>query len=71
MPTLFDDILRTGDVIEIDTTDDDDAVTALVLLATDDFAILDLCDGSTPIVVNAQELTRYRKFGAAEVLGIG
>ena len=67
--TLFTDTLRTGDVIEIDV--DADAVTALVLLATDDFAILDLCDGSTPIVVNAQELTRFRKFGPAEVLGIG
>ena len=41
--------LRDGAVIEIEH--DGDAVTALVLLAGDESVILDVCDGSTPIVI--------------------
>jgi hypothetical protein len=56
--------LNAGDVIEVKTAADrgDDVVTVLVLHATDEFLLLDLCDGSTPFVVRAEELVEYRKF---------
>jgi len=38
--------IHDGAVIEIDI--DGEAVTAMVLLAGDDMAILDTCDGSMP-----------------------
>ena len=60
MTTGLIEQLETGDVIELDR--DGDSVTALVLLATDEFVILDLCDGSTPFVVKRDELVDYRKF---------
>ena len=41
---------------------DGEAVTALVLLAGDDMAILDTCDGSTPFVVRYEELGEIRVF---------
>lgn len=53
--------LAAGDVIEV-TTIDGDAMTVLVLLATDDFVVLDPCDDSTPFVIKNSELTEYRKF---------
>ncbi len=68
MTTLLMETLEAGDVIEIRTNaDHDDVMTALVLLATDGFVILDACDGSTPVVVNAEELVEYRKFDAASI----
>ena len=60
MTTTLVQQLETGDVIELDR--DGDPVTALVLLATDEFVILDLCDGSTPIVSKHDEVVDYRKF---------
>jgi hypothetical protein len=56
MPTGF----RDGAVIEIEH--DGEAVTALVLLAGDESVILDMCDGSTPIVVRYDELASFRVF---------
>jgi hypothetical protein len=52
--------LRTGDVIEVDI--ENDGVSALVLLATDEFLILDPCDDRTPIVVRAEDLGPVRVF---------
>jgi len=52
--------LRDGAVIEIEH--DGEAVTALVLLAGDESAILDMCDGSTPFVVRYDELASFRVF---------
>lgn len=60
MTTLLNEKIEAGDVIEI--TIDDDVRSALVLLATDEFAILDTCDGATPFVVKSTELVEYRKF---------
>ena len=40
-------------------------MTVLVLLATDDFVILDPCDDSTPFVMQREELVEYRKFDAS------
>ena len=60
MTTLLNELIETGDVIEL--TIGDDVVSALVLLAADEAVILDACDGSTPFVVNRDELVEYRKF---------
>lgn len=60
MTTLTDEILETGDVIEINR--DGETISALVLLAADTAIILDACDGSTPFVVKRDELTNFRKF---------
>jgi len=60
MTTLLNELIETGDVIEI--TVGDDVVSALVLLAADEALILDACDGSTPFVVKRDELVEYRKF---------
>ena len=60
MTTLLNEKIETGDVIEV--TIDGDVRSAMVLLATDEFAILDTCDGSTPFVVRRDELVEYRKF---------
>jgi hypothetical protein len=60
MTTMLVQQLETGDVIEIDR--DGEPVTALVLLANDEFVIVDLCDGSTPFVAKHDELVDYRKF---------
>lgn len=66
MTTPLMEKLSTGDVIEVRTkADRDDAMTVLVLLATDDFVVLDPCDDSTPFVVLHDELVEYRKFDAA------
>jgi len=65
MTTLLMETLNTGDVIEVRTTaDHDDVMTVLVLLATDDFVILDPCDDTTPFVAQRDELVEYRKFDA-------
>lgn len=59
MDTLLQPI-ETGDVLELAAADD--AVTAMVLLATDEFLVLDRCDGSTPFVLRLDELGDYRRF---------
>ncbi len=66
MTTLLLEELTAGDVLEIKTAEDvaDDVITALVLLATEDFVVLDTCDGSTPFVLQTEELVEYRKFTA-------
>lgn len=51
---------NTGDVIEI--TLDGSELTALVLLAAEEMMILDLCDGSTPVVVRYDEVPAFRVF---------
>lgn len=63
MTTMLMEQLKTGDVIEI-TTPDNDVITVLVLLATDDALVLDPCNDQTPFVVNTGELVEYRKFDA-------
>jgi hypothetical protein len=60
MTTILNEQLDTGDVIEIKLAGD--VTSTMVLLATDDFVILDACDGSTPFVVRHDELIEYRKF---------
>lgn len=62
MSTLLGDKIETGSVLEIKI--DGEWVSALVLLATDEAVILDACDGSTPIVLKAEELPEYRIFEA-------
>ncbi|MEM1332023.1 MAG: hypothetical protein AAGG08_01075 [Actinomycetota bacterium] len=64
MTTLFLEQLTAGDVIEVKTTADvaDDVMTVLVLLATDQFVVLDPRDGTTPFVMQVDELVEYRKF---------
>lgn len=65
MTTMLMETLNTGDVIEIKSNDD--VITVLVLLATDDAVVLDPCDGATPFVVNTDELVEYRKFDATDM----
>jgi hypothetical protein len=60
MTTLLNEILESGDVIEL--TRGDEVISALVLLAADEAIILDACDGSTPFVLTRDELVEYRKF---------
>lgn len=63
MVTMLMEKLQTGDVIEVKTNrGEDDYMTALVLLANDEFTILDPCDGTTPFVLQRDELVEYRKF---------
>ncbi len=60
MTTLLNELIETGDVIEL--TRGGDVISALVLLAADEAVILDACDGSTPFVLKRDELVEYRKF---------
>ena len=62
MTTILNERIDTGDVIEVKLGGE--VVSTLVLLATDDFVILDACDDSTPFVVKHDELVEYRKFDA-------
>jgi hypothetical protein len=55
--------IQDGDVLEIDGPDG--AVTALVLLANAKMVILDLCDDSTPVVIERHSLRPYRVFSDA------
>lgn len=65
MTTLLMETLLAGDVIEIRSkATHDEVMTVLVLLATENFVILDPCDDSTPFVLQASELVEYRKFDA-------
>ena len=52
--------LRTGNVIEMEI--DGETVSAIVLLAAGDAVILDICDGSTPVVVRLVDLGPVRVF---------
>ena len=52
--------LQAGDVVEVQV--DDEVVSALVLLATDDTVILDACDGRTPFVMHPYDLINARVF---------
>lgn len=56
--------LAAGDVIEVKTAEtvEDSTMTVLVLLATDEFVILDPCNDSTPFVLKNSELVEFRKF---------
>jgi hypothetical protein len=63
MTTMLMEQLQTGDVIEMKTADND-VITVLVLLATDDALVLDPCTDETPFVINAEELVEYRRFDA-------
>ena len=63
MTTILMDQLNTGDVIELKTADND-VITVLVLLATDDALVLDPCNDETPFVLRVDELIEYRKFDA-------
>lgn len=66
MTTLLQEEIHAGDVIEVKTiASADDVTTVLVLLANEHFLILDPCDGSTPFVVQSDELVEYRKFADA------
>lgn len=56
--------IESGDVVELDL--DGDVRTALVLLASDDGAIFDFCDGSLPVVLQAHELGAVRVFYLAD-----
>ncbi len=63
MSTMLKTQIATGDVIEM--VIGGEWTTAMVLLATEEAIILDLCDGSTPVVSRADELGDYRLFDAA------
>jgi hypothetical protein len=60
MSTVTGDRINTGDVLEL--VHAGETISALVLLASDDAVILDACDGSTPFVVQREDLTTYRLF---------
>ena len=60
MSTLLGVRIDTGDVVELDLNGQ--TVTALVLLATDEAAIFDPCDGSTPFVLKPEQLDSVRVF---------
>ena len=62
MSTLLGDTIEAGNVLEVKV--DGEWVSALVLLATDDAVILDPCDGTMPVVVEAEDLREYRIFTA-------
>ena len=73
MDTMLTQELNAGDVIEVKTAAnvDGNVMTVLVLLATDEFVVLDPCNDSTPFVVKCTELVEYRKFDADEVFAAG
>lgn len=53
-------VVGPGDVVEVEI--DDELVSALVLLVSDDTVILDACDGRTPFVVRPSELAGFRVY---------
>jgi hypothetical protein len=67
MNTMLMQELNAGDVIEVKTAahEGDDVLSVLVLLATDEFVVLDPCDDTTPFVIKNNELVEYRKFDPA------
>ena len=60
MKTTTEIRLEAGDVIELDVSGV--PASALVLLASQDTVIFDLCDGSMPLVARAEELVNVRVF---------
>jgi hypothetical protein len=60
MTTKLNERIETGDVLEL--MHNGELVSALVLLASEDALILDACDGSTPFVMAAEDLSDYRLF---------
>jgi len=62
MSTLLGDKIETGHVLEVKI--DGEWVSALVLLANEEAVILDACDGTTPVVLKAEDLPEYRIFPA-------
>jgi hypothetical protein len=52
--------LRAGDVIELEMHGK--IASAMVLLATSETVIFDLCDGSMPYVARPEDLTNVRVF---------
>lgn len=60
MSTVTGTKIHTGDVVEVVLNGI--TVSALVLLAAHDMAVLDACDGSTPVVVKAEDLGDVRVF---------
>ncbi|MCU1367943.1 MAG: hypothetical protein JWL72_3689 [Ilumatobacteraceae bacterium] len=60
MSTILNERIETGDVLEI--LRDDELISALVLLATEDAVILDACDDTTPFVIRRSDLVEYRRF---------
>jgi hypothetical protein len=67
MSTLLNEKIETGDVIELEL--EGETTTAMVLLSTGEMVILDLNDGSTPLVARVDELGDFRLF-APERLGL-
>ncbi|MEO5722992.1 MAG: hypothetical protein ABIQ39_07840 [Ilumatobacteraceae bacterium] len=55
--------LNAGDVVELQI--DNELVSALVMLASDDAVILDACDGSTPFVMRPDDLLGARVYAGA------
>ncbi|MCU1400752.1 MAG: hypothetical protein JWN62_3861 [Acidimicrobiales bacterium] len=64
MSTILNERIETGDVLEI--LRDDELISALVLLATEDAVILDACDDTTPFVIRRSDLVEYRRFSLEE-----
>jgi len=60
--------MQDGDVIEVDGPHG--PVTALVLLVNESMAILDLCDGSMPAVVELDEISSYRVFSGSDLAAV-
>ena len=60
MNTAVKETIETGDVVEFEL--DGELTTALVLLASDDSLILDLCDGELPLVARLHEVEGLRRF---------
>lgn len=52
--------LIAGNVIELDI--DGEPTTGLVLLVNDEAVIIDRCDGTTPLVIQIEELSNVRVF---------
>ena len=67
MSTVVNEKIETGDVIELEL--EGETTTAMVLLSTGEMVILDLNDGSTPIVARVDELGDFRLF-TPERLGL-
>ena len=64
MSTILNERIETGDVLEF--LRDDELISALVLLATEDAVILDACDDTTPFVIRRSDLVEYRRFSPDE-----
>jgi hypothetical protein len=55
--------LQAGDVVEIELRGE--SISAIVLLVTEDAAIVDPCDGRVPFVLDAADLYDARIFDPA------